>query len=334
MMSTPTASQQTMRAARVIAPGRIEIENIALPEPGPSQVRVRITGCGVCGSNLALWSGRPWFNYPAASGEPGHEGWGLIDKVGSDIEGVRTGERVALLSGRAFAEYDIAEGDCLVPAPANTAIFPGEALGCAMNIFRRCKVMPRQTVAIVGVGFLGALLVQLAVRRGARVIAISRRAFALQVAKRSGAQEALALDDSRAVVSRVMELTGGLGCERVIEAAGVQQTLDLAGELLRVRGRLIIAGYHQDSPRQVNMQLWNWRGIDVINAHERDPQRYVAGIRAAANEIARGRLDPAPLYSHGFPLESIAAAFNALERRPQGFLKAWVYPGKGESIQQ
>ena len=38
-------------------------------------------------------------------------------------------------------------------------------------------------------------------------------------------------------------------------------------ELTRVRGRLVVAGYHQDGPRQVDMQLWNWRGLDVINAH-------------------------------------------------------------------
>ena len=323
-----------MRAARIIAPGRIEVENVALPEPGPSQVRVRIAGCGVCGSNLALWSGRPWFKYPAGAGEPGHEGWGFIDKLGSDVTGLRIGERVALLSDRAFAEYDVAEADCLITAPNNSTIFPGEALGCAMNIFQRSKIAPQQNVAVIGVGFLGALLVQLAARRGARVIAISRRPFALEAAKRAGAQGTLSFGDPQAVRSRVMELTAGVGCERVIEAAGAQESLDLAGELVRVRGRLIIAGYHQDSPRQVNMQLWNWRGIDVINAHERDPHRYVAGMRAAAQEISTGALDPAPLYSHGFPLDSIAAAFNALEQRPQGFLKAWVYPGGGESIHQ
>jgi len=333
-MFTGTSASQTMRAARIMAPGRVEIEDVAIPEPGPSQVRVRIAGCGLCGSNLALWSGRPWFKYPTAPGEPGHEGWGVIDKVGTEVKGVRIGERVALLSGRAFAEYDIAAADCLISAPDGSTIFPGEALGCAMNIFRRCRIAPQQNVAVIGVGFLGALLVQLAVRRGARVIAISRRPSALQAARHSGAQETLSLNDPQAVLSRMMELTAGLGCERLIEAAGAQETLDLAGELVRVRGRLIIAGYHQDSPRQVNMQLWNWRGIDVINVHERETQRYVAGMRAAANAITRGALDPAPLYSHGFALDSIAAAFTALAQRPQGFLKAWVYPGGGESIHQ
>jgi threonine dehydrogenase-like Zn-dependent dehydrogenase len=123
-----------------------------------------------------------------------------------------------------------------------------------------------------------------------------------------------------------MERTDGSGCSCVIEAAGEQETLDLASELVGVRGRLVIAGYHQDSPRRVNMQLWNWRGIDVINAHERDPGRYIDGMKAAASRVAQGALEPASLYTHGFPLENISAAFAALDERPEGFLKAWIQP--------
>jgi threonine dehydrogenase-like Zn-dependent dehydrogenase len=127
---------------------------------------------------------------------------------------------------------------------------------------------------------------------------------------------------------RVAELTGTRGCERVIEAAGTQQTLDLASALVATAGRLIIAGYHQDGPRQIDLQSWNWRGIDVINAHERAPERYVAGMRAAAAQIASGALDPAPLYTHGFSLDQSAAAFELLETRPPGFIKAWISPAR------
>ena len=47
----------------------------------------------------------------------------------------------------------------------------------------------------------------------------------------------------------------------------------------------VVAGYHQDGPRKVNMQLWNWRGIDVVNAHERDPKTYIQGIREAVDAV-------------------------------------------------
>jgi threonine dehydrogenase-like Zn-dependent dehydrogenase len=323
-MKRDHSESRTMRAARIVAPRQVEIDEIALPEPGPDEVRIEVDGCGVCGSNLPLWRGRPWFHYPVEPGAPGHEGWGRIDQVGAEVDSVRPGEQVAFLSNRAYAEYDIARADSLVRVPATTEVFPGEALGCAMNIFRRCEIEPEQTIALVGVGFLGALLIQLAVAAGAQVIAISRRPFALQVARRYGAVEALASSDPTAVIARVMERTSGSGCPCVIEAAGEQETLNLASELVGVRGRLVIAGYHQDSPRQVNMQLWNWRGIDVINAHERDPRCYVDGMNAAAERVAQGSLDTGSLYTHGFTLENISAAFAALDERPEGFLKAWI----------
>ena len=333
-MNREHPSSWTMRAARIIAPRQVEIEQIAVPEPGPGEVRIQVEGCGVCGSNLPLWRGLPWFHYPVEPGAPGHEGWGWVDRVGAEVDSVKLGEQVAFLSDRAYAEYDIARADSLVRVPAATEIFPGEALGCAMNIFRRCQIEPEQTVAVVGVGFLGALLIELAVAAGAHVIAVSRRPFALQVARRCGATETLTSSDPTAVVAQVMKRTDGSGCTCVIEAAGEQGTLDLASELIGVRGRLVIAGYHQDSPRQVNMQLWNWRGIDVINAHERDPRRYVGGMKAAADRIAQGTLDTEFLYTHGFTLENISAAFDALDERPEGFIKAWIQPRQNQASVQ
>ncbi len=159
-----------------------------------------------------------------------------------------------------------------------------------MNIFRRSGITAGQTVAIVGVGFLGALLTQLAADAGARVIAIGRRPYALDIARRMGAAETVAMDDHEQVIAVVRDLTGGHLCPVVIEAAGQQGPLDLAGELTGERGRLVIAGYHQDGPRQVNLQMWNWRGLDVINAHERDPAVYAAGMREAITLAAAGRL--------------------------------------------
>ena len=86
----------------------------------------------------------------------------------------------------------------------------------------------------------------------------------------------------------------------------------------------MIAGYHQDGNRTVNMQLWNWRGIDVINAHERDPRTFTEGMRLAIEAVAGGRLRPDPLLTHRYPLEQIADAFEAARTRPDGFLKAVV----------
>jgi threonine dehydrogenase-like Zn-dependent dehydrogenase len=280
----------------------------------------------VCGSNLAPWEGRPWFKYPLAPGELGHEGWGYVDAVGKQVKRFAEGDRVALLSYHAYAEYDVAPESAVVRLPASLdgKPFPGEALGCAVNVFRRCDIRPADNVAVVGVGFLGALLVSLSARAGARVVALSRRASALEAARKLGAVETIAMENHEQIIARAQELTGGQGFDRVIEATGKQWPLDLAGELTRERVRLVIAGYHQDGSRQVNMQLWNWRGFDVINAHERDPRAYTEGMLGAVEAAAKGELDPAGLVTHQFPLSNLAGALNAMKNKPGNFLKALV----------
>src|SRR5918993_1554154 len=274
------AAGATMRAAVLTGPGQMRIDEVARPEPGPGQVRLRLEGCGVCASNLTPWAGPEWMQFPTEPGGLGHEGWGVVDALGQGVEGLSVGDRIAALSYKSYAEYDLADAKTVIRLPDALAgqPFPGEPLGCAMNIFRRSEIEAGQTVAIVGIGFLGAILTRLASEAGARVIAVSRRPF----------------------------------------------SLDLAAELTRERGKLIVAGYHQDGPRQVNMWLWNWRGLDVINAHERDPQVYLAGMREAVEAVASGRIDPASLYTHTFPLDRLDDALNATRDRPDGFLKALV----------
>src|SRR5947209_12110193 len=317
-----------MRAVILAGPGQIRMEEVARPRPGPGKVRILLEGCGVCASNLTPWAGPEWMQFPTQPGALGHEGWGVVDALGKAVQGLAIGDRVAALSYNAYAVYDLAQADAVMRLPDSLASqpFPGEPLGCAMNIFRRSEIQVGQTVAIVGIGFLGAILTRLASDAGARVIAISRRPFSLEVARSMGAAETIAMDDHNAIIGQVKELTGGTFCDRVIEAVGKQWPLDLAGELTRERGRLIIAGYHQDGPRQVNMWLWNWRGLDVINAHERDPKIYIKGMRSAVDAVLAGRLNLGQLCTHTFPLDRLADALNATRDRPDGFLKALVIP--------
>ena len=304
-----------MRAVALEAPGRLRVARFEAPEPGEGEVLVRVEGCGVCGSNVPAWEGRPWFSYPLAPGEPGHEGWGTVVGRGPDGRGPAPGTRVAFLSARAFAELDVARADSVVALPPalDGLPFPGEAVGCAVNVVRRSGTAAGETVAVVGVGFLGALVVALAANAGAHVTALGRRPFALRLARSLGAERVFSLDESP---------EEEFDC--VVEATGVQAALDHASRLTRVRGRLVVAGYHQDGPRTVDMQLWNWRGLDVVNAHERDPRVYVEGMRGAVDAVASGRLDLRPLLTHSFPLERAGEAFEAARTRPDGFLKALV----------
>ena len=329
----------TMQAAVIAAPRTVVIQEAPLPLPQAHEVLVKLEGCGVCGSNLPLWEGREWFTYPTAPGQGGHESWGQVVALGEAVRDFALGERVAMLSNQSFAEYAVAAASATVKLPASLADqpFPAEPLACAMNVFARSGIGPGKRVAVVGIGFLGALLTGLAANAGAEVIAMGRRESALELARHYGAAYTIPMHDHWQIIEQVRKITsrqdaaigGGIqndegGCDVVIEAVGAQWPLDLAAELTRIRGRLVIAGYHQDGLRQVNMQLWNWRGLDVINAHERDEAVYVAGMLAAVAAVAGGKLDPTPLYTHTLPLAQLDQAFGLLAERPDGFMKALI----------
>ena len=277
-----------MRAAVLAGPGRVVVQERRAPEPGPGEILVRVEGCGVCGSSLPLWEGRPWFDYPAEPGAPGHEVWGRTED----------GRRVTGLSGTGFAELELLREDELVvlPPELDGTPFPGEALGCAVNVVRRADVRTGQEVAVVGMGFLGTVVARLCELRGAHVTPVRRE------------------DEPEPEF------------ERVIEAAGTQAALDKASRLVATGGLLAIAGFHQDGPRTVDLQSWNWRGIDVVNAHERDPRRSLAGMREAVRLAASGELDVSALVTHTFGLDEVERAFAAASRRGPGFLKAIVCP--------
>jgi threonine dehydrogenase-like Zn-dependent dehydrogenase len=196
------------------------------------------------------------------------------------------GTRVAFLTQQGFAERVAVPETTLVELADDGMPFPGEAFACAVNVVRRARIGPGDRVAIVGMGFLGSAIAQLV----------------------PGASH----------VRRETE-TGG-EFERVIECAGTQDALDTASRLVAAGGVLVVAGYHQDGLRTVDLQSWNWRGIDVVNAHERDSAVIVAAMR----EAARGVFDVPRLVTHMLPLARLGDAFELARTRPPGFVKAVV----------
>ena len=141
-----------------------------------------------------------------------------------------------------------------------------------------------------------------------------------------GAADTIPMEDHWEIMREVGRLTEDRLADVVIEAVGLQWPLDLAGELVREGGRLVIAGYHQNGPRQVNMQMWNWKGIDIVSAHERDPEVQRRGMREGIAAAAEGRLDLDALVTHRYPLSQLDEALDATRDKPQGFVKGWVSP--------
>lgn len=156
------------------------------------------------------------------------------------------------------------------------------------------------------------------------MIAISKRKYSLDFAKRIGADEVVELTNAWDVSSKVGEITQQNYCNRVIEATGKQEAIDIATEIVAEGGKIIIAGYHQDGLRQVNFQKWNWKGIDIINAHERDPKKYLTGMQKAIDAVAQGIITPEPLFTDVLSLAELNKGFRLTATRPDGFMKAIV----------
>jgi threonine dehydrogenase-like Zn-dependent dehydrogenase len=324
-ITATTNKVKTYRSARISRPGKIEYIQHHIPDVKEDEVLVKMKGCGICASNLPVWEGRDWFSYPTENGTPGHEGWGYVAECGELVKEVKKGDYVAVLSTDAFSEYVHTKEKNILPLPEalRDLPFPGEPFGCSVNILKRADIQKGQMVAVVGLGFIGLSLIPLIKDMGADVIAISRRTSSRHVAKLLGADHVIPFDSHNEVVNKVYELSEK-GCERVIECTGKQEPLSLATSLASVYGKLIIAGFHQDGPRQVDMQTWNWNCLDIINAHERDEAVQKSGIKISADLFASGRIPAELLLSHSFSFNQLEEGLNFVSSCPENLVKAYI----------
>ena len=315
-----------MRIAVLREPGGFEIADERLAPLGRDDVRLRVAICGVCASELDIWRGAsghatfPWY--------PGHEVAGTVEGVGADVSWPPVGEPVgAWVTTRGFADEVVVRAEHLVAigtTPLDVALT--EPLACAVNAIELTDVRLGDDVLIVGAGYMGLVLLQLAGQRGPRhLIVADVRDEALEHARAFGATHVVnaATDPLTEVIA---DLTGGAGVDVAIEATGTQAALAVLGEVTRMSGTVTIAGYHQGEPRSIDLATWNWKAFRIANAHFRDVGVIMHGMRRAARLLASKRISMEPLVTHRFPLERIDEAFAAALEKPEGFVKAVVHP--------
>ncbi len=260
-----------MKAAVVVSPGRMQVQDVPEPRIAPNQIKVRIAYCGICGSDLKiirheLQTGKPMFgDAPRASSGPrimGHEASGTIVEVGPETKaGYRVGQRVAMdfrsycgscyycrnkmqhfcdnakpASG-GYAEYAVYNEDDVYVLPDNVGLEQGallEPTSVAVHAVDLAGIKPGSTLAILGGGPIGTLILEVARKSGAAKILLSepvasRRQIALQV----GATEVI--DPAREDIESVADhMTDGRGFDTVIDASGTlhgaRQAVFLAGK--------------------------------------------------------------------------------------------------------
>jgi len=312
-----------MRSAVLTGPGRFEIEDVPVPEPGPEDLLVAVAACGVCASELEAWTGRSAPDYPL---RPGHEVSGTVTAVGGRVEGFAVGDPVGVwVTERGFSEHVVVPASGAFPAgdvPLDTVL--AEPLACAVNAVELADVHLADDVVLIGAGFMGHLAQQLTALRGPRhVIVADTRPDALDRAKALGATRTVHVGEE-SLAEVVAELTDGRMADVTFECTGTAGALQTLGEVTRMSGKLVLVGFHQGPPRPVPLGYWNWMAYDIRNAHFRDVPTILAGMRTGLRLLSAGVLDLGRHVTHRFELADIAEAFDTAVAKPAGFVKATV----------
>ncbi len=311
---------QTTRAA-LVAPRQFELVPIDLV-PGPGEVLVEVAACGICSSELPVYTGDRQVEYPAYLG---HEGVGVIAALGAGVDGWREGDRVTGQINRAFATHTVVGTEMLFPVPAGVDLSHalGEPLFCTANIARSAGPEFGDHVVVVGCGQMGLLAI--AALRSANLgslIAVDRIAERRQLALEIGATHVTVEDP----IAEVMDITGG-GADVVVEVVGHPGGLKLAGDLLRPsRGKLVMAGYHQLADTY-DLRNFSFKGLIAHSSHPHYSPDMAGDYRRALRALGRGVFPMEKIVTHRFPLDRVADGFEGLAAHASGFLKGIVVPG-------
>jgi threonine dehydrogenase-like Zn-dependent dehydrogenase len=300
-----------------------EIVDAPVPTIRPDEVLVRVVVSGVCASELEAW-----LDGPPAGEERflGHEVSGVVAERGADVTDVAVGDRVGVwVTERGFAEYVAVRAAYCFPAgdgPLDAAL--AEPLACSVNAVEAADVRLGDDVVVIGAGFMGNLVQELAALRGPRhVIVADARADALERAEALGATRVV--DVTReSLPDGVRALTDGRGADITFECTGTQGALTTCGDTTRMSGRIAVVGYHQGPDRTVPLAYWNWMAFDLVNAHFRDVDVILRGMSVGMRLHAAGMLSLDRLVTHRFALDDIDDAFAALRDKPEGFVKAVI----------
>lgn len=329
---------ETMRAARYHGPGdSLRLEEVPIPEPGPSEALVRVKAAGVCHTELHFLSGV--LNLGVAPLTLGHEMAGEVARIGSGVTSVKPGERVLVyyyvgcgachwcrtgqenlcealvaeygfVSDGGLAEYVKVPARNLVKLPAGLSYEEAATLGCsattAIHAAGLARLRSGDAALVYGFGGVGAALVQYCRLAGARALAVARSPAKLQLARDLGA-EATIDAGKEDVPDRVRQLTGGQGADVVFELVGTAETMPNAVASLRKRGRLVFIGYSADKLTVSPVQLVVLEA-QVMGSVGNTLDELIRAVELAA----AGRIRPA--FDRVVPLEDVNHVLDDLRR--------------------
>ncbi len=314
-----------MRIAALYGAHDFRIENTGRPVYGHDECLIQVKACGVCHSEIHQWANTiNGLDYPRYIG---HEVSGIITACGSSVKGFNPGDRVAIWTDHSgYAEEVAVKANRIFPIHDNISFIEAmaEPISCTTNGIILSNIELGDTVALVGTGFMGLILLQQIRLKGAgKIIAVDVRDDMLKLAKDLGADVVLnPLKDN--VASRIKAITNNKGVDIAFEVGGNQATLDMASDILRMEGKLVIFGYHPGERIIKDLGYWNWMAFHILNAHFRDMNKILYGAELGIKLLNQGKMNLKSLITHVYPLDKIEEAFQAAHDKPMGFVKAVI----------
>jgi L-iditol 2-dehydrogenase len=304
-----------MKAAQVVARGRVEFVEVPVPEVRPGHVLVRTQRLSLCGSDIRMLHHAPEKLYPFPPGTTGHEMIGVIEAIDVPGSPLRVGDTVLALSPshQAMAEYLLAPIEHIVPLPAGVPIeqlLHAQQFGTVLYASKHLPDVSGKTVAVVGQGSAGLFFDFHLKRLGAsRIVAFDLQASRLERSKAFGATH-VAHNATEDAGTALREITGGELADVVVEAAGEVPAINLAVDLVRHGGDILFFGMPRGQMIPFNMDDFFHkccRSKCIVGASVEADQ---LSTRQAMELIASRAIDVSKLTTHRFRFPDILAAYD------------------------
>jgi L-iditol 2-dehydrogenase len=347
-----------MKAAVLMAPNVLEIKDVDTPKPGLADVLIRVEACAVCSSDLSMMA-KPWKAQPPyGSFIPGHEYSGTVVALGETVDEFKIGDRVAVeahlgcmrcrncrlghytaclnygkkghrangfTTNGGYAQYVINHVNTVYLIPDSVRFEEASLitnLGCVLYGFETTGgYIVGDHVAVIGPGPLGLISVEVAKALCAgKVFLVGTRASRLQVGEALGADRIIDANKEDPV-QVILEETGGIGADLVIESSGGTEGPQMAIAMAKRMGKILLLGFPDEPVRadfsllgKDNKQIYTVRGEGWANCGR------------AVSLLTSGKVNLSPLVTHSFPLASISDALKTFKERIGGAVKVVVKP--------
>ncbi len=323
-----------MRIARYAGNGTIQVGEGPDPVPGPGEVVVETAVSAICGSELHPYRG------PAQAGNFGHEAVGTIIALGEGVNGLKTGQRVGVscitgcgkcafcqkgqytycpevkVYGNMHAERFLASAIACHQLPDDISweagvLLSGDGLGVPYHTYWKTASPEIKTVAVVGVGPIGLGNVLMQTHMGRRVIAVDLSPYRLELAKRLGASDLVNAQEED-TAGKLRALTGGLGPDVCIEAAGQSESAFACFRAVRTAGTVVFNGEQGPLPISPSDQFIR-RDITAVGSWFYHFSEFPQML-----DLYRNGLRLQELISHCFPFQDADAAYQQFSSRQSG----------------